>query len=164
MAVYTTAESPRQSPEYTPSSPPSTSGEDSAWPPGGPDPSPRQMRESALQQMFHRLHAEGVASLYGSRYGFGFDRLVVHDLQKLNESIEKMVVENEGFLWKNVENFGDHVVTSEWFPCVMISRLYSPVGPLAQLPHARTQQLCYTEWIREDDRYRATSAAWCRDL
>jgi hypothetical protein len=157
-------EYPPRSPAHPPRSPLPTSGDDSAWPLGVSDPSPRQVRESALEKMFRSLQAEGVASLYGSSYGIGFDRLVVHDLQKLNDGIEKMVTENEGSLWKKTENFGDHVVTSEWFPCVIISRLYSPVGPLAQLPHARTQQLCYTEWIREDDRYRATSAAWWRDF
>jgi hypothetical protein len=147
-----------------PSSPLPASGRRSPGPLRKPDISARGLRESALEKLLLELQAGGVVSLYRSSYGIGFDRLVVHDLPKLNDCIERLVTDNEGSLWKKTENFGDHVVDSEWFPCVIISRLYSPVGPLVQLPHARTQQLCYKEWIREDDRYRATSAAFCRDL
>ena len=67
-------------------------------------------------------------------------------------------------VWEQSKDFGDHKTTTTWDPVGILKRFYEPCGSRDLDIPSSLNVIFYNEWLREDDRYRATAAYQCRDL
>ena len=127
---------------------------------------PTELFKKALQEFLENLVEESVVTLHPGSYGLGFDRLKVYRLSQLNARLHKMVTENVDPVWEQRKDFDDHKTTTTWHPVGMLKRFYEPCGSRdTDIPNTSSfNVIFYSEWLRKDDRYRATETHHCRDL